>query len=198
MNRTDFYEVVRAKIGRLSQAQVDGMEELLDCFDRRPWPLLVDGAYALATVKIECGDKWRPITEWGEPSYFEKYEPGTRRGRSLGNTKAGDGWLYRGRGYCMVTGRSNYGRMGDALELPLLDHPELLLDPWNSYRAMQYGMLTGLFTGQKLHTFTDRPMPDYFGARRVINGEDRASEIAGYARVYETGLMAAGYLEVMV
>src|SRR6185312_11282560 len=34
---------------------------------------------------------------------------------------------------------------------------------------------------------------DYVGARRIINGTDKASLIAGYAKAFETALKAAGY-----
>ena len=49
--------------------------------------------------------------------------------RDLGNTEPGDGLKYRGRGIFMVTGRWGYEHMGKLLNLPLVDHPELLEMP---------------------------------------------------------------------
>ncbi|HEY1605635.1 MAG TPA: glycoside hydrolase family 19 protein [Allosphingosinicella sp.] len=62
---------------------------------------------------------------WGPTPAQRGYE-----GRAdLGNVKAGDGYLFRGRGIFQLTGRANYARYGQKLGLDLVNHPELAEQP---------------------------------------------------------------------
>lgn len=39
---------------------------------------------------------------------------------NLGNTQAGDGWLFRGTGPLQITGRDNFTRFAEAMDMPLM------------------------------------------------------------------------------
>lgn len=56
--------------------------------------------------------------------YDRRHNPETAE--ILGNEHPGDGAKYYGRGYIQLTGRDNYRRAGQALNLPLEAHPELV------------------------------------------------------------------------
>lgn len=68
------------------------------------------------------------------------YGPNTSTGKRLGNIYPGDGEKYRGRGYCQVTGRSNYQLVGYA------ENPKLLLKPKHALIAMvrYYDKVSGI------------------------------------------------------
>lgn len=73
------------------------------------------------------GFQW--FFELGGKSYFDKYEPGTRIGKNLGNTEKGDGHLFRGRGIFHLTGRFNYQHYSELLGLDFVQDPDLAADP---------------------------------------------------------------------
>lgn len=150
-------------------------------------------AYVLATCWHESAHLIRPIYERGARDYFNKYEPGTRIGDMLGNVNAGDGYLYRGRGYVQLTGRANYAKAGAKLGLDLIRLPDLALIPANAAQILVVGMLEGWFTGKSLSSYITLSSSDFVNARRIINGMDRADLIAGYAKEYDALLEVEGY-----
>ena len=80
-------------------------------------------AALLAQVSVETN--WFSLgTEQGPDSYFDRYE-----GRKdLGNTVAGDGKRFRGRGWIQLTGRYNYTQASRALGVDLVNNPERAAD----------------------------------------------------------------------
>lgn len=55
-------------------------------------------------------------------------------GNRMGNDDAGDGYRYRGRGFIQLTGKDNYRAAGDALDLDLVNRPELAAERANAAR----------------------------------------------------------------
>lgn len=182
------------KVRKLNPQQYQGLDQLLAFIELDPditddrWV-----AYMMATVEHECAHTFLPITEFGPPAYFDKYNAGTKIGERLGNTQPGDGLKYKGRGFVQITGRANYLKLGQALGVGdlFIKQPDLVLEPANAYRIMSVGMRNGLFTGRKLATYINDAGCDYVNARRIINGTDQAEVIAGYATMYEKVLKKA-------
>lgn len=94
----------------------------------------------------------------------------------LGNTEAGDGERFRGRGLIQITGRSNYAACGVALGLDLLAAPELLEEPANAARSAAW-----FWDSRHLNELADRG--DARGITKRINGglngyQDRLAYLA--------------------
>jgi putative chitinase len=88
----------------------------------------------------------------------------THHGRAdLGNTAAGDGSKYRGRGLIQITGRANYAACGEALGIDLINHPELLEQPQHACMSAAWFWAT-----KGLNTLADAG--DFERITRRING----------------------------
>ena len=141
-------------------------------------------AYILATAKHES-DGYATREEY---SSGEQYEGRT----DLGNTQPGDGVRFKGRGYVQVTGRDNYQKYSQILGKDFAANPAQMADPDVSLFTLVHGMKNGTFTTARLSEYVGGGRQDFVGARAVVNGNDRADLIAGYANDYLTkvdGLM---------
>jgi putative chitinase len=85
----------------------------------------------LAQVGHESGSFRYTRELWGPTPAQLRYEGLA----DLGNVQEGDGFRFRGRGPIQVTGRANYARLARILNVDLLNHPELLEDPFVGSRA---------------------------------------------------------------
>lgn len=105
-------------------------------------------------------------------------------GGRMGNTEAGDGYKFRGRGFVQLTGKDNYAAAGKALGIDLVAHPELAADPAVAAQVATWywQSKTGLVDAAR--------RGDVVGARRTINGGlnglSRAQEMFGAYRAQGT------------
>jgi putative chitinase len=219
MNTAEFFAAARTSVfgGKLAQTQVDGITALLEaCADLG----VVDDrhvAYILATPMIETGGTFVPITEslnYSSTALMSKFgkritpAQAAQYGRTnthpanqeaigniiyggpwgaadLGNTQPGDGNLFRGRGLSQVTGRRLYTIFGYA------DNPEAVATLRVSAEIMVKAMRDGMFTGKKLGDYFSATVTDFVNARRIVNGLDRATDMAVYAKKFLACMEAA-------
>ena len=170
MNERAFFDAVRVRpFGRLSETQVDGLKRIVAEAERRKTPLR-HLAYILATAFHETAHTMQPIREMGGEKYLrsKRYYP----------------WV--GEGLVQVTWKENHAKFGATQPGQMLTWPIAL-------RAIFEGMTKGMFTGKALGDYITNSRADYVGARRIVNGTDRAELIAGYARAFESALSDADY-----
>lgn len=107
----------------------------------------------LANVGHECGGFQWPEELWGPTPAQKRYEPPGRKAIDLGNTQAGDGKRFKGRGWLQTTGRANYGRLTQRLRSyhPELNAPDfeempalLGMPEWAAISAADYVDMRGL------------------------------------------------------
>lgn len=171
-----FLDSLKKSFGPLNTAQAQSVSQIITSFliyGDRDWKKLV---YILATAYHES--KLLLVKEKrGSPgsdlyNLQEKYW----------NTG------YFGRGYVQLTHKENYKKMGELLGLDLLGNPDLALDKRNAADIIVVGMTSGTFTGMGLSRYINPTFADYFNARKVVNGLDRAQLIADYALKIEQNL----------
>lgn len=178
-----FFNSIRASLfgGRMTQSQVDGINFKLRAFKEAR---IVDPrwkAYMLATSYHETDKTMQPIEEYGKG----KGRPYGQKIKHSRKPYSHPDKIYYGRGDVQLTWYENYEFMGRLLGIPLLEQPELALNPEISARIMIEGMTKGKsnrgdFTGVSLESYFNSTKDDPVNARRIVNGLDRAHLIATY------------------
>lgn len=186
IDRNEFMASVKASLfhGPITQKQADGMNAIINEFERR---LLQDRrwlAYMLATAFHETARSMAAIEEFGKGRH---YDYGKKLKRSRIAYTSPD-VLYYGRGLVQITWYENYEMMGNVLAIDLLYHPDLALRLDVAVKIMYEGMLHGLFTGVSLSKYFTAANADWVNARKIINGLDRAEMIGNYGKLFLNAL----------
>lgn len=185
-NRKAFFDSVRESLfnGKLTQRQVDGMNYLLDVWERgfderQDWL-----AYALATAFHETAYLMVPIEEYGQGEGHDYGQPTDPYGK-----------CYFGRGHVQLTWHENYlkaeGILKEvySLDVPLEQYPERMLEDEVSAIILYDGMIEGWFTGVGLSEYFNEMVQDPVNARKIVNGLDHAEVIAEYYDAFNTALV---------
>jgi len=131
-----------------------------------------DSALRVAHFLAQAGhetDGWHAMEEYASGAAYE--------GRAdLGNTKPGDGVLFKGRGAFQCTGRANYHSFGRALGIDLERHPTLAAIP-----SLGLWVACEFWKRKGLAPLADAD--DVVGMTRRVNGgttglEDREARLA--------------------
>lgn len=201
LNRTTFFTYVRNAPfgGRLKQSQVDGMNAILDAWENSGMKDTRWLAYMLATVFWETAQTMQPVRETlakSDKQAIANLEKAWNAGKlpSVKTPYWRDGSF--GRGLVQLTHMMNYITMGKIIGVDLAGDPSLALRSDIAIEIMFEGMTRGVsskgdFTGKSLEDYFNEKTDDPVGARKIINGNDKASLIAGFHKNFLDAIAAA-------
>lgn len=214
MDRAKFFASIRTSLfGRLTQAQVVGCEAILDGWAARGEGRRQHLSYILATAYHETAGRMEPVietrgaSEATNPSVetaIRRLESSWARGKMPWVHTAywrrdADGLSWLGRGYPQVTHKINYAKAEAATGHAFTKQPSLMLEVGPAVDAMFWGMTTGGFTGKRLNDYLNNKIGNdpnswlaaFIEARRVINAQESATKVAGYAVDFDHAIIAA-------
>jgi putative chitinase len=147
-----------------------------------------EAAYVLATTDLETNGTFKPVRE----AYWLKNAEAYRKKLRY--------YPYYGRGFVQLTWDRNYLKASKFFGVDFVAAPDKVMEPEYAAKILVIGSRDGWFTGKKLSDYVDgvdesakEDFLEYYNARRVINGMDRANDIAQLAEKYELELKAIGY-----
>jgi hypothetical protein len=166
------FDKIRPLFGTLKQSQVDGINTIIEEFNKlhtdKRWL-----AYILATVFHESDKRMQPVKELGGETYLKSkpYYP------------------YYGRDLVQTTWITNYQKVKNVTGIDVVNNPQLIGQMPLSATVAVLFMTKGWYTGKKLADYFNDTKEDWFNARRIINGTDKASLIAGYGKQFYEALV---------
>lgn len=211
IDRPTFYAYVRRAPfgGRLTKQQVTGVEQLLDAWNQYGTDDLDGLAYVLAGVHHETGGRMVPVREgFAESDQAARNAVASlfRQGRIKRNYAIPiNGISYYGRGRIQNTHFDNYQRLEQRFKQPFVTDPDILIrDGETDAMVTVVGHIEGIWTrgAHKLRDYFGPAYANPVGARRIVNGTDKAQLISTYytafldalreaAKVYEDSTFAA-------
>lgn len=177
INREVFFKGYRETLDpnrKLDQVEVDAIDYFISLVDTDLSRLtLSQWAYVFATTFHETNATFKPVREayWLSEDWRKKnlrYYP------------------YYGRGYVQITWKDNYSKFSKEIGEDFVANPDLVMNPKYAFKILVDGFINGSFTGKKITDYIYKDKEgmqhlNYEGARRCINGTDKANLIAGYA-----------------
>ncbi len=144
-----------------------------------------EAAYVLATTHWETNGTFEPVKE---AYYLGKKAEAYRKKLKY--------YPYYGRGFVQLTWKGNYKKASDRLNIDFVKNPDLVMEPNTAAEILVVGMKEGWFTGKDLDDTIDgidttdkEDFLDYYNSRPIVNGSDKANEIAQLAEKYEKELI---------
>lgn len=192
------FDIIRKAFGKLSESQVSAFNHIVSAMDADKSISYPQGAYILATIWHETATTMQPIAEYGKgkgriygtwyrnsKDQLYTFKDGSKTTAYL---RSDYPHLYYGRGYVQLTWFNNFKKASEKLKHDFLNNPDDVMQIEHATNILLLGMKDGWFTGRKLADYTNQSKKDYLNARRIINGMDKASLIAGYAETFEKAL----------
>lgn len=180
VDKASFFDKIKSNglFKTLTQLQVDSIDAICNEIEAQQVTDARQQAYIFATAYWEAHNprkpelRLTPMKEFGGETYLKskKYYP------------------YFGRGFSQLTWDYNYKKEGLRLSLPLLEQPDLMLNLPTAANSHVYCMKNGIYTGKKLIDYINADTCDFLNARRIINGKDKAAEIASIAQKFLAAL----------
>lgn len=190
-----FFNAIRnnAKLGfgKLTASQVKAFNDIYSAFVRYGDTDRSKLAYIMATARGEVGSRMQPVRETfakTDQQAIDNLERAWKAGKlpSVKTPYWREGWF--GRGYPQLTHKTNYEKMSKEIGIDLVINRDALLRSDIAAAVMVIGMMKGLFTGKKLSDYSS-----FVSMRAIVNGSDRAQEIASYAVEFWSALQGVAF-----
>lgn len=214
----EFFDTIRPLFGgSMNQSQVIGTEAIIEGFGKWGDRKVNTLAYCLATAWWETAKTMRPIKETFRPSdglgpedevVIRRLDTAFAKGQLkwVKTPYWREGWF--GRGLVQLTHEDNYaGKMRDLVfaefGVDIHKNRDLVMRMDIAVFILIKGIILGIFTGKTVASFIDdldeddeEDLKEYLGARRTVNGQDRAKEIGEAALVFEKAIRLQEAIDV--